>query len=51
MQTLTATMKLKDIHSLEENVGKSRQHIEKQNITLPTELCLVKAMAFQMLVK
>ena len=43
---VTAAMKLKDNCCLEEIYDQSRQHIRKQNITLPTKACLVKAMVF-----
>ena len=43
---VTAAMKLKDNCCLEEIYDQSRQHIRKQNITLPTKACLVKVMVF-----
>ena len=47
MQMVTAAMKLKDAYSLE---GLSRTNLvsilKSRNITLPTKVCLVKAMVF-----
>ena len=43
---LTAAMKLKDTCSLEESYDQSRQHIKYRDITLPTKVCLVKALVF-----
>ena len=44
---VTAAMKLKDVCFLEKSYDKSRQHIKKQRVvTLPTKVCLVKAMVF-----
>ena len=44
LQIVTATMKLKDACTLEEtNVDSA---IKSRDITLPTEVCLVKAMIF-----
>ena len=46
LQMVTAVMKLKDAYSLEKCYDKPRQHIKKQRHTLPTKVCLVKAMVF-----
>ena len=44
---VTAAMKLKDVHSLEEKLLTNLDSILKsRNITLPTKVCLVKAMVF-----
>ena len=43
---LIAAMKLKDACSLEESYDQPRQHIKSRSITLPTNVCLVKAMVF-----
>ena len=43
---VTVAMKLKDTYSLEKSYNQPRQHIKKQNITLPTKAHLVKAMVF-----
>ena len=45
-QMVTASMKLKDACSLEEKLWPT-QHIKKQRHYLPTKVCLVKAMVFQ----
>ena len=44
---VTAATKLKDTYSLEENYDQPRQHIKSRDITLPTKVCLVKAMVFR----
>ena len=41
-----AAMKLKDAYSLEGNYDQPRQHIQKQRLTLPTKVHLVKAIVF-----
>ena len=46
LQMVTAAMKLKDTYSLEGNYDQSRQHIQKQRLTLPTKVHLVKAIVF-----
>ena len=46
MQTVTADMKIKMLASWRESYDKSRQSIKKQNIILPTKVCIVKAMVF-----
>ena len=46
LQTVTAAMKLKEACSLEKCCDKPRQCIKKQRHTLPTKVCLVKAMVF-----
>ena len=43
---LTAAMKLKNTCSLEESYDQPRQHIKNRDITLPTKVCLVKALSF-----
>ena len=48
-QLLTAAMKLKDTCSLEEKLW-SRQYIKNRDITLPTKVCLVNAMVFQVVI-
>ena len=47
LQMVTAAMKLKDAYSLEGNVMTNLDSILKsRDITLPTKVCLVKAMVF-----
>ena len=46
LQMVTAAMKIKDTCSLEESCDQPRQHIKSRDITLPTKVCLVKAMVF-----
>ena len=41
-----AAMKLKDACPWKENYDQPRQHIKNRDITLPTKVCLVKAMVF-----
>ena len=43
LQMVTAAMKLKDAYSLEENLDSI---LKSRDITLPTKVCLVKAMFF-----
>ena len=43
LQMVTAAMKLKDAYSLEENLDSI---LKSRDITLPTKVCLVKAMVF-----
>ena len=43
---VTTAMKLKDAYSLEESYGKPTQHLKSRDITLMTEVCIVKAMVF-----
>ena len=43
---VTAAMKLKDTTPWKESYDQPRQHIEKQSITLATNVRLVKAMVF-----
>ena len=45
-QIVIAAMKLKDTYSLEGNYDQPRQHIQKQRLTLPTKVHLVKAIVF-----
>ena len=42
---VTAAMKLKDT-PWKESYDQPRQHIKSRDITLPTKVCLVKAMVF-----
>ena len=46
LQMVNAAMKLKDAYSLEGNYDQPRQHIQKQRLTLPTKVHLVKAIVF-----
>ena len=46
LQMVTAAMKLKDACSLEENVSNLDSILKSKDITLPTNLCLVKTMVF-----
>ena len=46
LQMVTAAMKLKDACSLEENVSNLDSILKRKDITLPTNLCLLKAMVF-----
>ena len=39
-------MKSKDAASWKESYDKPRQHIKSKDITLPTKVCIVKAMVF-----
>ena len=41
-----AAMKLKDAYSWRESYDQPRQHLKSRDITLPTMVCLVKAMVF-----
>ena len=43
-------MKLKDSCFLERKLWKLRQHVKKQRHTLPTKVCLVKAMVFPIVI-
>ena len=43
LQMVTAAMKLKDAYSLE---GQFKSIFKSRDITLPTKICLVKAMVF-----
>ena len=43
---ITAAMKLKDACSLEEKLEKPRQNIKNKDIILPTNVHIVKAMIF-----
>ena len=45
-QMLTAAMKLKDACSLKKSYDQPRQHIKTKDITLPTNMRLLKAMVF-----
>ena len=46
MQMVTAAMKLKDTCSLEEIMTNLDSILKSRDITLPTKVCLVKAMGF-----
>ena len=46
LQMVTAAMKFKDSCSLEEKLMTNLDSILKRNITLPTKVCVVKAMVF-----
>ena len=46
LQMVTATMKLKDACSLDENYDQPRQHIKKQRHYFATKVHLVEAMVF-----
>ena len=46
LQMVIAAMKLKDACSLKKSYDQPRQHIKNRDITLPTKVCLVKAMVF-----
>ena len=43
---VTAAMKLKDAYSLEEKLTNLDSILKSRDITLPTKVCLVKAMVF-----
>ena len=47
LQMVTAAMKLKDAYSLEEVMTKLDSILKSRDITLPTEVRLVKAMVFR----
>ena len=46
LQMVIAAMKLKNAYSLEGNYDQPTQHIQKQRLTLPTKVHLVKAIVF-----
>ena len=46
LQMVTAAMKLKEVCSLEKSYDQPRQLVKKTDVTLPTKVHLVKAMAF-----
>ena len=46
LQMVTVAMKLRNVCSLEGKHDKPRQSIESRDITLPTIVCIVKAMVF-----
>ena len=46
LQMVTAAMKLKDAYSLEEVMTNLDSILKGKDITLPTKVCLVKAMVF-----
>ena len=43
---VTTAMIVKDACSLKKNYDKPRQHVKSRDITLPTKVCIVKSMAF-----
>ena len=43
---VTAAMKLKDAYSLKESYDQPSSILKSRDITLPTKVCLVKAMVF-----
>ena len=46
LQMVTAAMKFKDAYSLEEVMTNLDSILKSRDITLPTKVCLVKAMVF-----
>ena len=46
LQMLIAAMKLKDTYSLEEVMTNLDSILKSRDLTLPTKVCLVKAMVF-----
>ena len=46
LQTVTAAMKLKDAYSLEGSILNLDSILKSRDITLPTKVCLVKAIVF-----
>ena len=46
LQMVTAAMKLKDAYSLEEVMTNLDSILKSRGITLPTKVCLIKAMVF-----
>ena len=46
LQMVTTAMKLKDAYSLEEVMTNLDSILKGKDITLPTKVCLVKAMVF-----
>ena len=46
LQMVTVAMKLKDAYSLEEVMTNLDSILKSRDITLPTKVCLVKAMVF-----
>ena len=46
LQMVSAAMKLKDAYSLEEKLTNLDSRLKSRDITLPTKVCLVKAMVF-----
>ena len=46
LQMVTAAMKLKGACSLEENMANLDSILKSRDITLPTKVCIVKAMVF-----
>ena len=47
---VTAAMKLKDTYSLEEVMTNLDSILKSRDLTLPTKVCLVKAMVFPIVV-
>ena len=50
LQMVTATMKLKDVCSLEEKLTNLDSILKSRDITLPTKVRLVKAMVFPVII-
>ena len=46
LQMVTVAMKLKDTCSWKKSYDQPRQHLKNRDITLPTKVCIVKAMVF-----
>ena len=46
LQMVTAAMKFKDANLWQKSYDQPRHHIKNRDITLPTKVCLVKAMVF-----
>ena len=50
LQMVTAAMKLKDAYSLEEVMSNLDSILKSRDIILPTNICLVKAMVFPVVI-
>ena len=50
LQMVTAALKLKDPYFLEEVMTKLDSILKSRDITLPTNICLVKAMVFPVVI-
>ena len=50
MQMVTAAMKLKDVCSLERKLTNLDSILKSRDLTLPTQVCLVKAMVFPVVI-
>ena len=46
LKMVTAAMKLKDTYSLEKVITNTHSVLKSRDITLPTKVCLVKAVVF-----